>query len=85
MEIKGEGRRGEEGWLLVQWISEDDKVLLKTDEKNAWQLLSLSLSLCVFLSPLSLSTLLPAFQSATLWDLHVILRLDRLYLKSLPN
>lgn len=58
MERKSEGRRNEEGWLLVQWISEDEGFLLKTDEKNAWQLLSLSLPLCVFLC-LSLLSLSP--------------------------
>lgn len=48
-----DGRGNEEGWLLVQWISEDEGFLLKTDEKNAWQLLSLSVPLC--LSPISLT------------------------------
>lgn len=40
-EKKQKGRGKEERWLLVQWISEDEELLLKTDEKNAWQLLSL--------------------------------------------
>ena len=48
-EKKEKGRGKEERWLLVQWISEDEEFLLKTNEENAWQLLSLSPSLCGFL------------------------------------
>ncbi len=60
MERKSEGRGNEERWLLVQWISEDERFLLKTDEKNAWQRLS-SLIASVFfcLSPISLPPLPP--------------------------
>lgn len=78
MRRRSKGKGEEVRWLLLQQISEDEGFLLKVEAKTAWQLFSFSLPpSCLQHHCLS--------ACPQLWDLHVILRMHRLYLGSLPN